>query len=309
MSIEFHRRMLADRVRHDAFRAALKQAIRPGVSTVADIGAGTGVLAFFARELGASEVWLYDPGAALTLAEVVAARNAVEGLQFVPARSLDVVDPPRVDVVVAEVLGNFAYEEDVLETLRDAQRFLAPGGTLIPASIVQWVAPVGTDRFELDLRSWRGVGFGLDWSDAEHLSRNNMYVFAIEPKDLVDGAARSWDSLDFRGPIESRRAGSVSWRPDRAHAVHGFALWWDCTLAPGIVLSTSPYSARTHWDQIYLPLLEPLAAQPGDDVTLRLESETGGAEGGIEVRWTVEQRRGDQALTQQSLSIGDGFLG
>ena len=158
MSIEFHRRMLADRVRHEAFRAALKQAIRPGASTVADIGAGTGVLAFFARELGAREVWLYDPGAALGLAEVVAARNGIDGLHFVPARSLDVADPPQVDVVVAEVLGNFAYEEDVLETLRDAQRFLPPGGTLIPQSIVQWVAPVATDRFERDFRSWRDVG-------------------------------------------------------------------------------------------------------------------------------------------------------
>ena len=127
MSIEFHRRMLADRVRHEAFRAALKQAITPGRSTVADIGAGTGVLAFFARELGAREVWLYDPGPALGLAEAVAARNGIEGLHFVPERSLDVADPPRVDVVVAEVLGNFAYEEDVLETLRDARRFLAAG--------------------------------------------------------------------------------------------------------------------------------------------------------------------------------------
>jgi SAM-dependent methyltransferase len=309
VSIEFHRRMLADRVRHEAFRAALKQAIRLGSSTVADIGAGTGVLAFFARELGAREVWLYDPGAALGLAEVVAARNTIDGLHFVPARSLDVADPTQVDIVVAEVLGNFAYEEDVLETLRDAQRFLVPGGTLIPASIVQWVAPVVTDRFELDLCSWRGVGFGLDWSDAEHVSRNNMYVYAIEPKDLLEDAARCWDSLDFGGPIDSRRAGNVSWRPERAHDVYGFALWWECTLAPGVVLSTSPYSARTHWDQIYLPLLEPLAARPGDEMALRLETETGGSEGGIEVRWTLEHLRGDELLSEQRLSIGAGYLG
>ena len=146
MSIEFHRRMLADRVRHDAFRAALAAAIRPGSSTVADIGAGLGVLAFFARELGAREVWLYDPGPALELAAVVAEHNGIEGLNFVQARSLDVDDPPQVDVAVAEVLGNFAYEEDVLETLRDARRFLKPGGTLIPHSITQWAAPVTSDR-------------------------------------------------------------------------------------------------------------------------------------------------------------------
>ncbi len=308
MSIEFHRRMLADRVRHDAFRAALKQAIRPGSSTVADIGAGTGVLAFFARELGAREVWLYDPGAALELAEVVAARNGIDGLHFVPARSLDVVDPPQVDVVVAEVLGNFAYEEGVLETLRDAQRFLAPGGTLIPASTVQYVAPVTSDRFERDLRSWRELGFGLDWSDAEHLTRNNMYVFSIEPSDLLAGAARSWDELDFSGPIDSRRTGSVLWRPAETCEIFGFALWWECTLAPAIVLSTSPHAPRTHWDQIYLPLLERLAVHAGDEITLQLESETGGDESGIEVRWAVTHLRNGECVLEQTLSIGDGFL-
>lgn len=308
MSIEFHRRMLADRVRHEAFRAALKLAILPGQTTVADIGAGLGVLAFFARELGAREVWLYDPGAALELAEAVAARNGIDGLNFVPERSLDVADPPQVDIVVAEVLGNFAYEEDVLETLRDAQRYLKPGGTLIPASIEQWAAPVATDRFERELSSWRDVGFGIDWSDAERLTRNNMYVYAVEPKDLLPDAARRWDEIDFRGPIDSRRAGHVAWRPARASTVFGFALWWDCTLAPGVVLSTSPHAPRTHWDQIYLPLLEPIAVDAGDALELGLESETGGGEGGIEVRWTVRHERAGRRLAEQALSIAAGWL-
>ncbi len=309
MSIEFHRRMLADRVRHEAFRAALAQAIKPGESTVADIGAGTGVLAFFARQLGAREVWLYDPGAALGLAEVVAARNDIDGLNFVPARSLDVVDPPAVDVVVAEVLGNFAYEEDVLETLRDARRFLKPGGTLIPHSIVQWAAPVASDRFERDLASWRDVGFGLDWSDAEYMTRNNMYVFAIEPGDLLAVPAASWDRLDFAGPIASRRAGTVTWRLPESAPVYGFALWWDCTLAPGIVLSTAPASPRTHWEQIYLPLLEPLQARTDDELVLTIGSETGGDESGIDVRWSIEHNRNGATVSRQQLAIGEGFLG
>jgi SAM-dependent methyltransferase len=309
MSIEFHRRMLADRVRHEAFRAALEQAIRPGQSTVADIGAGTGVLAFFARELGARAVRLYDPGPALGLAEAVAARNGIDGLTFVPERSLDVADPPRADVVVAEVLGNFAYEEDVLETLRDAQRFLAPGGTLIPQSIVQWAAPVVTDRFERDLASWREVGFGLDWSDAERMTRNNMYVFPIEPRDLSSLAPARWDALDFRGTIASRRSGVAAWRPTRGETVYGFALWWECTLAPGIVLSTSPHAPRTHWDQIYLPLLEPLTVAAGDELELEIASETGGGETGIDVRWSIGITAPDGTTREQSLAIGEGFLG
>jgi len=299
--------MLADQVRIAAFRNALAKAIRPGHTTVADLGAGTGILAFLARELGAREVWLYDPGPVLGLAHHIAERNRIDGLHFVPERSLDVAEPPRVDVVVAEVLGNFAYEEDVLETLRDARRFLAPRGTMIPQSIVQWSAPVIADRFERDFRAWRGVAT-LDWSEAERLTRNNMYVFAIEPEDLLDVPAASWDSLEFDADIDSRRAGRTAWTLAASATIYGFALWWECTLVPGVVLSTSPFGPRTHWDQIYLPLLEPLTVRPGDALALDVSSETGGGESGIDVRWSVEQRRGEKTVSRQSLDIASGFL-
>jgi SAM-dependent methyltransferase len=308
MSIEFHRRMLADHVRLAAFRDALSRVIRPGHTTVADLGAGTGILAFIARELGAREVWLYDPGPVLGLAEQIAARNGIDALHFVTERSLDVADPPRVDVVVSEILGNFAYEEGVLETLRDARRFLAHGGTLIPRALTQWAAPVKADRFERDFRTWRGIG-GLDWSDAERMTRSNMYVFAIEPADLLDAPAASWDALEFDGEINSRRAGRAAWTVAANATIFGFALWWECTLVPGVVLSTSPFGPRTHWDQIYLPLLEPLALRAGDELVLDVSSETGGGESGIDVRWTVQHRRGGATVSRQSLDIGSGYLG
>jgi hypothetical protein len=55
-------------------------------------------------------------------------------------------------------------------------------------------------------------------------------------------------------------------------------------------------------------VLEPLEVRSGDELTLRLECETGGAESGIEVQWTVEQARRGAQLTKQSLSIGAGYL-
>jgi hypothetical protein len=73
--------------------------------------------------------------------------------------------------------------------------------------------------------------------------------------------------------------------------------------------STSPQAPRTHWDQIYLPLLHPVAAQAGDELAFTLESETGGDETGIEVRWTVHHARDGRLLDEQALSIGAGWLG
>src|SRR5262249_21141693 len=68
MRIEYHRTLLADRVRDGAFFAALKQRVVPGTSTVADIGAGTGFLGFLAAGLGAKRVDLYEAAEIAALA-------------------------------------------------------------------------------------------------------------------------------------------------------------------------------------------------------------------------------------------------
>ena len=60
MRIEYHRTLLADRVRNAAFQAALARIIVKGETTVADIGAGTGFLGFLAARLGAKRVDLYE---------------------------------------------------------------------------------------------------------------------------------------------------------------------------------------------------------------------------------------------------------
>jgi protein arginine N-methyltransferase 1 len=197
----------------------------------------------------------------------------------------------------------------VLETLRDARRFLAPGGVLVPQSLEQWAAPVVSDRFDRDLSTWRNVGFGLDWSDAERITRNNMYVYAIEPADLLESAPPAvWDTLTFAGNIHSRRGGKATWTVAADATIFGFAIWWECTLVPGVVLLTSPHAPRTHWDQIYLPLLEPLEARASDEIALEISSETGGDEAGIAVQWAVEQCRGRAKLGRQTLGIGEGYL-
>ena len=53
MRIEYHRTLVADRVRVAAFHDALAGVIEKGQSVVVDIGTGTGILAMLAARLGA----------------------------------------------------------------------------------------------------------------------------------------------------------------------------------------------------------------------------------------------------------------
>jgi protein arginine N-methyltransferase 1 len=68
--------------------------------------------------------------------------------------------------------------------------------------------------------------------------------------------------------------------------VYGFAIWWECELLPGITLSTSPSSPSTHWEQIYVPVLEPLRLTEGDGLELKLSVDSR-REIRINVAWDV----------------------
>lgn len=283
--IELHRKLLGDRVRNDALAAALKSVVTEGC-TVADLGAGTGFLSFLARRLGAAQCHLYEYSGALGLARALAAANGIDGLTFVEAHSREVRKPPRADVVISETLGNFALEEGLLETVADAHRFLKPGGTLLPCGLVQYVAPVLDGRLQREIDIWGAVGHGLDLGHAREIGLNNMYVKTVKSAEL--GPAQDWDTIAFdpaaAKPPSSLRRGAAAWPAGelRGQPVHGFALWWEVQLVPGIAISTAPDRPATHWEQVYLPLREPLAPGPDQRVELDLVSDT---RAGVRLQW------------------------
>ena len=119
-------------------------------------------------------------------------------------------DPPRVDVVVSETLGNFALEEGIVATLADARaRFLKPNGILIPGRVTQLVAPVRSARIHDELNVWDRVGFGLDLAIARTMSLNNIYVRWFSPDELIEPAGQVWDTVDLGRDAKSARKGEV----------------------------------------------------------------------------------------------------
>lgn len=311
MRIEYHRTLIADRVRNEAFAHALKSVIRKGETTVADIGAGTGILALIAARLGAREVFLYEAAEVAGVAEKVLKANRASNCHLIPCHSSEMEDPPRVDVVVSETLGNYPFEENAIETLNDARRrFLNPGGVIIPGRLEQFVAPVISDRIHGELCAWEDVGFDLDLSPAMTMSFNNIYVRTLAPKELLDdgASAKVWDAIDFTKQNRSARKGEVIWRLPRTTTIFGFATWWAAELVPGITLSTAPDAPRTHWEQLYFPLLTPLKVRGGEAVTISLRSRTS-MDAGTHVAWTATRLNAKgQRLERQALNLDKGFL-
>jgi len=309
MRIEYHRTLIADRVRNEAFGRALAAVIRRGETTVADIGAGTGLLSLMAAKLGAREVFLYEAAEVAGVAAKALKANRARNCHLFPCHSTEMVDPPKVDVVVSETLGNYPFEEHIIETLNDARaRFLKPGGVVIPRHITQFVAPVVSERIHAELSAWDDTGFDL--SAAKTMSLNNIYVRTLNPKELLDGgaSAKVWDTVDFARENRSTREGEAAWRLESPATIYGFATWWSAQLSPGIVVSTAPGEARTHWEQLYFPLLSPLAVKARETVAVALRSRTS-QEAGTHIAWTATRRDSKgRSLERQVHDLDKGFL-
>lgn len=312
--IELHRKLLGDAPRNAAFHAALKAVIKPGVSTVADLGAGTGFLSFLARQLGAKHCTLIEYTDTIQLAQQLARANKIDGLSFIQGHSAELKKPEKVDVVVSETLGNYALEENLLETLNDARRYVKKNGVLIPCGLKQYVAPVCSPRLQDEIDIWTSVGFGVNLDAARSISLNNMYVRAVRPADVggSEAQAKCWDDLRFVGdaePASSLRRTTVHW-PGKSLGsvtVHGFALWWVAELVPGVTISTSPFAEATHWEQIYLPLLQPVMLTAGDTLECTLTSDTR-SESGVRVAWRTRVLRDNKTLSTQDQDITKGRI-
>lgn len=289
MIIEFHRNMLADHRRNEMFYEALKQVIKPGKTTIADVGAGTGLLSFMAIKLGAKACHLYEYTEALKLAQKLARANNIRGCHFINQHSTAVAKPQKVDVVVSETLGNYALEENLIETMNDAKRMLNPGGILIPGKVMQFAAPVTDSQFYDELAVWDKVGFELDFQLARQLTFNNLYVRTFKSEALYQGdnAIQCWDTIDLYNDESSVRKRKLGWQIKAPTTMYGFALWWNCELVPGIELGNSPFDPPTHWEQLYLPLPAPLLLNTGDRLQLKLVSDTR-YEVGVNLRWETE---------------------
>jgi protein arginine N-methyltransferase 1 len=142
------------------------------------------------------------------------------------------------------------------------------------------------------------------------MTLNNIYVRTIGADDLLDSgrAAKVWDELSFQRANRTARSGEACWTLGRRTTVYGLALWWTAGLAEGIALSTGPLDPHTHWEQLYLPVLQPIALEAGQTLAVRLKSTTS-YERGTNVAWTLSVRDASgYELSRQSLDLEKGFL-
>jgi protein arginine N-methyltransferase 1 len=286
--------MIADRIRVEAFKQALRGAIRPG-AVVMDIGTGPGIMAVLACQLGASRVYAIEPSNVAQLAREVAATNScAEKIVFLEDLSVNVSIPVRVDVIVSDMRGVLPLFENHIPSIVDARRrFLAPGGTLIARKDWIWAAVVeAPEAYGKIVDPWTSNVLGQDLTIARQKALNDFRKARVKPEQLLT-EPQLWVTLDYASIEDPDVRGTVQWKAKRSGTGHGILVWFDMDLAEGVSFSNGPSALETVYGTAFFPWLKPVPLAAGQSLTVDLEAKQ--LENDYFWRWTTQIESAEKA--------------
>lgn len=268
--------MISDPVRIRAYDRAIAAAVKPG-DVVVDLGAGTGVFSLMACKYGARHVYAIDYNPAINVGmEHAQANGFADRITFIRANSTTVELPERADVVLGDIRGRLPPLQIGIEVYRDARdRFLKPGGVVIPQRDTIFAAPVeDADLYRREVvEPWQENLLGLDLSVSLPSITSSQVGYRIEETDLLL-AAQPWVELDYAGGEFKPAPGPMVFRSERTRRLHFLALWFDTELFQGIGFSNAPGGEMPRvYGQLLLPFAQPIEIGAGDRLEVELRSD------------------------------------
>lgn len=152
--VHVHQIMLKDQARNEAYWAALQAHAKGKV--VLDVGSGTGFLAILAARAGAAHVYAVEASEMAEVSKDIVEDNMLsDSITIINGRIEDVTLPCMVDIIVSEWMGFYLVHESMMRSVLVARdRFLKPGGIMIPESAEIFCAPANCDSDVQSNISW-----------------------------------------------------------------------------------------------------------------------------------------------------------
>ncbi|MEM1111413.1 MAG: class I SAM-dependent methyltransferase [Pseudomonadota bacterium] len=267
-SINSQRGMFFDEVRNRMYRQAMQEVISSD-SVVLDLGSGLGVMGFIAAELGAKRVYMVDPAEIMDVTrQAVAASAHAQKIQCFRDTIEGVELPEQVDVIVSVMTGNFLLTEDLLPSLLIARdRWLRPGGAMIPSAATMLTAPANAPRlFDSRIDCWRSELYSGALSPIRQFSANSLqHASPQQHEAILLAPEQQLLHLDFMVDTSVNCRTESQFTVTSGGECHGLLGWFEVELGQQW-LSTAPGAEKTHWRQVLLPIAKPLSLSKGDEI-------------------------------------------
>ncbi len=272
INVENHHVMLRDSIRMSCFQRAIQNAVT-SESIVMDLGAGSGILSFFAARAGAQKIYAVEkrPDMVMVAKKLAKANGFEEQITFIENSSHllqanEIESKPT--VLVSEILGNAIFEENILEFTIDARdRFLAEGGKLIPGALEIMVVPFDSGEVvdkRLEIGELEKIyGFNFDILKTVLTQKPTLKLEDFNPKRYtMMGDPVCVTHLDFYKITSPLFQQSFEFTPMKDGFVDGFCVYFRAIMDEETVLTNSPWAPPTHWTQMvfYFPTKHPVKA-------------------------------------------------
>lgn len=269
--------MLADKTRVNTYRKAIFRYIKPG-DIVVDVGTGTGILSFFAAQKGAKKIYAIDHAGIISTAKRVAEFNQLDNIEFIKAHSTKFhIDSPA-DVIVHEQMGNFLFDEHMVENICDLRdRLLKKRGRIIPGEFELFLEPVkAADKHHIPMLREMKI-HGVDFSCVKEKGTEKLYSFlwrsdpaAIDfflcnPKPIYSL------NLQTIHPVNLPKVFDYSGIVKRTGRLDGFLLYFKTIFDNNLMMNTGPFVKRaTNW-KYYLLRVPSRIYKKGETIQFHLD--------------------------------------
>lgn len=278
--------MLQDAVRTGTYQLGIVQNRTDFTNKVVlDVGAGSGILSFFAIQAGARKVYAVEASDVAVFAkQLVEANHLSDKIIVLQGKLEDIELPEKVDVIISEPMGVLLVHERMIETfIRARIKWLKPDGMMFPTTSSIFLAPF-TDSYLYTetiskVRFWQqedfyGVNLTSVANDAFSHHFGQPVVGCFDPRTLMS-TAFEYPINFLTVSLEHLQAFEVPFRMLATYTgvCHGIAGWFDVRFQgtdSNICLSTSPFGQKTHWYQIRFLFKHPIAVNVGQALAGKL---------------------------------------
>jgi predicted RNA methylase len=259
--LQYHVPMLLDQHRMDAFQKAIAEVVKPGMH-VLDLGAGTGVLSFFAAQQGAKVTAVEREPIVLATARAALADTGSHKITLVHADARDYVPTEPVDLVICEMMHVGQLRErqlEVISGLKERYRNVFDGQLprFMPEACVQAVQPVQQDF------TFHGYAVAApQFQDP----------FVVQPRTVELADPQVYQQFFYDGPIPDRCTANLTFTVARPGWLNAVRIVTKNILAAQLL---PPSTVDWLMNYLVIPLSKPIYTHEGDRIQISFDYRPG----------------------------------
>lgn len=277
--------MMQDYIRTSTYqRAMLANVTDFQDKVVLDVGAGSGILSFFAIQAGARKVYAIEASSMAKHCEALVRHNRLsDQIIVIPGKVEEVEVPEQVDTIISEPMGYMLFNERMLESYLHAKKWLKPEGKMYPTQGDLHIAPFTDEALYMEQYSKANFWYQESFHGVNLCTLRNAAVSEYFKQPIVDTfdiriclAKSNKYVIDFQAAEETDLHVvniPLTFTMMQGGMVHGLAFWFEVGFLGNdyaVWLSTSPTEPLTHWYQVRCLVEKPVLVKQGQTLTGRV---------------------------------------